>query len=382
MFKQVFSLLDYFLDAELASPKQPFMDAMIAHPKSFILSNAILDGLKLILQHRNLLPPREDGKTNPAITRTLIAVFDVLDILAMSDEFVSKLIDKSQGYLLVDLCLTIFKDHIRLGHPVLFATLKLLYRLCEEEPTFINGVLNSPACTRFNLVIAHVIDVASDILGPSKLSHSIRSEATKIVYALAKESNYRRTILEKGTPFFLKFLSLPPNDFAALFKDVSASEMVIYVFASIGYLHAQPRNEAVGDKSFFDQTLQLLQSNPSSLILKKAYSSLPSFYTPTILVNINAILNEILTQPKWKDELSLKITKRHVSLVIAYRTEIEKAIGLSSSQFDALIAEPLAHFGENPARSASGPPTTSNPLISSKAKPVSSTKPPKPKAPL
>lgn len=361
MLRQVFSLLDYFLDEELKAPKQPFMDAMIAHPKSPLLNGAILDGLKLILQHRNILPAREDGKANLAITRTLIAIFDVLDILAMSDEFVSKLMEKSQGFQLVDICLTIFKDHTHLGHPVLFAALKLLYRLCEEEPTFINGVLNSPACTRFNLVINHVIDVASDVLGgaSSKLSHNIRSEATKIIFALAKEPTYRRTILERGTPFFLKLLSLPPTDFAGLFKDAAASEMVIYVFVTMGYLHSQPKNEPMG-KTFFDHTLQLLQTQPSSMLLKKAYATTPSLYAPAILTNLNAILYELVAQPKWRDEHSLKVTKRHATLAINFRTELEKALGLSCASFDSLFVEPFSQWNDPSKSSASASASSSH----------------------
>jgi len=343
MFKQVCSLLDYFLDGELKDPKQPFMDALIAHPKSFVLNDAFLDGLNLILQHRNLLPSREDGKINAAITRTLIAVFDVLDILAMSEEFIQKLLSKSQGYQLVDRCLTILKDHARLGHPVLFATLKLLYRLCEEEATFLTGVLNSPACTRFNLVISHVIDVAADILGPGTLTHAIRSEATKIVFAAAREPNYRRQILERGTPLFLTFLSLPPNEFSSFFKDPAASEMVVIIFALVGYLHAQPPLDAL-DKSFLDHVLQFLNLRPSCLLLKKAYAGPKgtAVYAPSIILNINSVINELITQAKWRDELNFKVNKGQVTLTIAFRNEIEKALGLSSSHFDALIADAFA----------------------------------------
>lgn len=350
MFKQVFSLLDYFLDSELRSPKQPFVDALIAHPKSYVLNDAMLDGLNLILAHRTLLPAREDGKTNPSISRTLIAVFDVLDILAMSEEFVQKLLSRSQGYQLVDICLHIFKDHTRLGHPVLFATLKLLYRLCEEEATFLSGVLNSPACTRFNLVISHVIDVASDVLGPNpKLTHATRSEASKIIFAAAREPSYRRLILERGTPFFLKFLSLPPNDFSLFFKDAAASEMIVYVFATIGFLHAQPVREPL-DKSLLDHALNCLQTQPSALLLKKAYSSGPSVYAPTIILNLNAIVHELLFNNKWREDSTFKLSKRHVNLALAFRNDVEKALGLNSSHFDSLIAETYATWGETPQR--------------------------------
>lgn len=378
MFKQSFSLLDYFLDSELKSPKQPFVDALIAHPKSYILNDAIIDGLNLILQHRSLLPPREDGKTNPAISRTLIAVFDVLDILAMSEEFVQKLLSKSQGYQLVDVCLQIFKDYPRLGHPVLFATLKLLYRLCEEEATFLRGVLNSPACTRFNLVISHVIDVASDVLGPtSKLSHATRSEATKIIFATAREPSYRRQILEKGTPFFLKFLSLPPNDFSLFFKDASASEMVVFVFACIGFLHAQPVRETT-DKSLLDHALSCLQTQPSALLLKKAYSGAPSIYAPSVILNLNAIVHELVTNQKWREEAPMKITKRHVNLAISFRNDIEKHLGLSSSHFDALIADNFAAWSDGaPKKEATSSSASSRPTSAS-----ANNKPVKPKAPL
>lgn len=379
MFKQVFALLDYFLDSELRSAKQPFVDALIAHPKSYVLNDAIIDGLNLILQHRNILPPREDGKSNPAIARTLIAVFDVLDILAMNEEFVQKLLSKSQGYQLVDVCLHILKDYSRLGHPVLFATLKLLYRLCEEEATFLRGVLNSPACTRFNLVISHVIDVAADVLGPvSKLTHATRSEATKIIFATAREPSYRRQILEKGTPFFLKFLSLPPNDFSVFFKDAAASEMLVYVFASIGFLHAQPLREAT-DKSLLDHALACLQTQPSALLLKKAYSGAPSVYAPTVILNLNAIVHELVTNQKWREEAPIKITKRHVNLAISFRNDIEKHLGLSSSHFDALIVDGFAAWSDGAPKKESSASTTS-----AASRPVSAslTKPVKPKTPL
>jgi hypothetical protein len=353
MFKQVFSLLDYFLDSELKTPNQPFMDALIAHPKSYVLNDAILDGLKLILQHRMLLIPREDGKVNAAITRTVIAVFDVLDILAMSEEFVMKLLSKSQGYQLVETCLTIFKHHSKLGHHVLFATLKLLYRLCEEEATFMKGVMNSPACAQFNLVLSYVIDVASDTT-PAPLTQSIRCEATKIIFAASRETSYRRLILEKATPLFLKFLSAPSADFAALFKDQTSSEMLIYIFATISFLHAQPILDTM-NKSFCEHALHFIQTQPSSLLLKKAYAvdpKSPEVYAPSVVANLNSIINEILTQSKWRQDLSYKITKRHITLAISFRNELEKSLGLNSTFFDALIAEPLAAWSDHPLKSS------------------------------
>ena len=339
MTHYIFTILDYYLDSELSRSKQPFMESMVVHPKLPVFNTAILDTLNLLLHHRNLFVSDSEGlkAKYSLISKTLVTIFDVLDILSMSEEFVSIFIHKSSGYTLVEIWLTIFKDVATLGANVLFGTLKLINRLCEEEPIFLEAVVNSPVCTRFNLVLNFIIDLASDMQVVSKYSHTIRNEAIKILLPVCRESSYRPLIIQKATPFFLKFFSFPPLEFANMLKNPSLAEKAVYILSIMGYLHYTQSQDSE-DKTFFTAALDLL-SQSCALLWKKAYSNPGGIYAPSFVMNINILLSELLSRPRWREQLSLKISKQQALFARGFRSDIEKCLNLNSSHLEAMFAQ-------------------------------------------
>lgn len=265
-------LLDFMMDSELDRGKQPFIDCFISHPKLDVFVSTVVDVVRLVLDHRDLFPQKGD-RYNAVVTKSLVSIFDAMDIFCMSEDYVEILVDKATFLPLVDALVSIMQD-AKHTQAVTYSALKLLFRLLEERPTLLEMVASSAAASRFQQLVTFIIDTAASYMDEkAKFNEEIRLEAVRITQILAADRQYKRNVLERGTASILKFFSALPSTFPEQYKTTSV--LATHLTKTVANLHAtHPASvvSALQPRRFADDIIDAAKEK-GGLLLKKSFSN-------------------------------------------------------------------------------------------------------------